>query len=321
MKVLITGAAGFIGSHLVSYHLNKGDEVYGVDDLSSGRIENIEKHLHDPHFQFVKHDILLWKDIETIVSQCNRIYHLAAIVGVFKVLKEPDRVLSVNIKGTERLLQAIRQTKNQTRIIIASSSEVYGFSTAASLSERDNLIIETPQQKRSFYAISKLVDEAMGIAYGHADQVAVTIVRLFNTIGPQQVGFYGMVVPRFIEQARKNLPMTIFGDGSQTRSFCDVRDTVKILDLLASTDKSVGEIVNVGNDDEITIRDLAERIKKLLHSHSELSYLSYKEAYGEEYKDIMRRKPDLDKLKSLIQFNYQWDLSKTILDLGNVKNH
>ncbi|MBA2654793.1 MAG: GDP-mannose 4,6-dehydratase [Gammaproteobacteria bacterium] len=315
MRVLITGAAGFIGSHLVEHHLNKGDMVYGIDNLSSGQECNITPFMNNPNFRFSNQDIVTWKDIDKIVTWADLIYQMAAVVGMFKVLEEPERVLAVNIAGCERLLRAIRTADWKPRVIIASSSEVYGPTNQALLQEDANLIIESNARNRWHYAVSKLADESFGLAYYRKFGIPITLIRFFNTVGPRQTGRYGMVVPRLVDQAIENEPLTVFGDGEQSRSFCDVRDTAKILDQLAHSEKSIGEIVNVGNDQEITINNLAELIKKLAGSDSPIDHISYEKAYGEEYVDIRCRRPDLTKLQSLIDLKFDWNLEGTIKDV------
>lgn len=314
-RVLVTGGAGFIGSHIVEYHLNKGDTVYAIDNFSSGSEKNITPYITNPKFRFKLEDILTWKDIDKIVPWADLIYHMAAIVGMFRVLKEPEKVLAVNIAGSERLLRAINAADWKARLLIASSSEVYGSSPKSSLSEDDNLIVESNARNRWHYAVSKLTDESFGLAYTAKHSLPITVLRFFNTIGPRQGGEYGMVVPRFIQQALNNEPITIFGTGEQTRSFCDVRDTVKMLDLVAENDKTIGEILNMGNDQEVSINQLAKMIKTYASSNSELIHVPYDQAYGEEFVDILRRRPDLTKLKSFINFQCDWTLEKTLRDI------
>lgn len=316
MHVLITGGAGFIGSHLVEHHLNKGDKVYVIDNLSTGSMDNITPYANNANFQYEIEDILTWEHLTKAVLWADRIYHLAAVVGVFRVLENPVNVLATNIAGCERLLRAVATSKWRPQVLIASSSEVYGSSPKQPLSEDDALIIKSAAHSRWSYTISKLADESFSLAYARRMKEKITIVRLFNTIGPRQTGRYGMVVPRFVQQALNGEPITIYGDGTQTRSFCDVRDTVEKLDLLVSNDKSSNEIVNLGNDNEISMNDLALLTKKLTQSHSPIQYLSYEEAYGEPIDETMRRKPCLKKLDSLIRYKNKWSLEDTIKDLA-----
>ncbi len=321
MHVLVTGGAGFIGSHLVEYHLNKGHKVHVVDDLSTGSLQNIAVFQGNPHFLFTQADVLTWSELEKSAAWADRIYHMAAVVGVYRVLAEPINVLATNIPGCERVLRAAAANGWKPRIMIASSSEVYGQSqgTDSGFKETDNLIIESAAKNRWNYAISKIADEAFGLSYTRELGIPITLMRFFNTVGPRQTGRYGMVVPRLVEQAVNNQPITVYGDGNQTRSFCDVRDTVLALDALANTTDSVGEIVNVGNDGEISINDLAELIRKRAGSKSHIVHVPYKEAYGEKfdeaYIDIQRRKPNLTKFFKLTGFQHHWTLEKTIDDL------
>ncbi len=317
MHVLITGGAGFIGSNLVRYHLNQGHKVHVVDDLSTGRKENIQPFLHDPNFHFDEGDVLTWSGLERAVSGADVIYHLAAVVGVFKVLKQPIEVLAINIAGCERLLRAARNSHWRPRVIVASSSEVYGNRPIVDgrhlpLHEELELLITPGVNTRWNYSISKLANEAFAISYAKEHDMHVTAVRFFNVCGPGQTGRYGMVVPRFVSQAVNNEPITVFGDGSQTRSFMDVRDTVKALFALAGTEESAGEIVNVGSDSEITILDLAKLVKKLADSESPIHHLDYKDVYGEGFDEIAYRRPALRKLQRLTGFKSRYALVDTI---------
>lgn len=312
MKILITGGAGFIGSHLVEYHLNKGDAVTVVDDLSTGKIENVDLFKHHRDYTFHQGDILTWDGMDTSVAWADRIYHMAAVVGVYRVISEPIHVLESNIAGTERILKAVVSSGHKPRILVASSSEVYGNGMSDTFRETDDVIIEPTAESRWNYPISKLADEAMSLSYVKERGLPITPVRLFNVIGPRQTGRYGMVVPRFVKQAVAGEAITVYGTGDQTRSFCDVRDIVVMFDKLISTDSSIGKIVNVGNDHELSINDLAELIRSKVNPALDIKHIPYKEAYGQEYKDIQRRRPNLERLMSLIQFEFKWTLDETL---------
>ncbi len=315
MHVLVTGGAGFIGSHLVAYHLERGDRVSIVDNLSTGSIKNIEPFLHNPAFQFYKADILLWDRLKEVVSQVERIYHMAAIVGVKKVLEDPRAVMATNIAATERVFRAVAEVRPDAQVTIASSSEVYGFNTKGGFSETDDIVLRSGARLRWCYAVTKLADEFLAYSFMYKSGINVVIARLFNTIGPRQRGKYGMVVPTFVRQAVNNQPLTIYGDGLQTRSFCDVRDTVVALELLASSPAANGEIVNVGNDQEISILALAALVSKRAGSSSPFVFLSCKEAYGMEIDEITHRRPILDKLHELTGFEPKWLLLDTLDNL------
>ncbi|NTW52710.1 MAG: NAD-dependent epimerase/dehydratase family protein [Chlorobiaceae bacterium] len=315
MNILVTGGAGFIGSHIATYHLEKGDNVFVVDNLSTGSIKNIEPLLDNPAFTFHEADILVWDQLKSVISRMDRIYHMAAIVGVKKVLKDPQAVMAINIAATERVFRAVAEVRPQAQVTIASSSEVYGFNTNEGFSETDDIVLRSGARLRWAYAVTKLADEFLAYSFMYQSGIKVVIARFFNTVGPRQVGTYGMVVPTFIHQAVNNLPVTVYGDGLQTRSFCDVRDTVVALDLLNSTPAANGEIVNVGNNEEISILDLARLIVKRAGSSSPITFLSYKEAYGMEMDDQTHRRPILDKLQSLTGFKTKWSLYQTIDDL------
>lgn len=315
MHVLVTGGAGFIGSHLVEYHLNKGDQVHAVDDLSTGSLDNLTPFANSPAFRFDKADIITWNGLEKSVAWADRIYHMAAVVGIYKVLAEPIKVVATNIAGCERVLRAVAASGWQPRVLIASSSEVYGHSEKPKFKETDSLIMESGIDGRWNYAISKLADEALGLAYARKLHLPITSIRFFNTTGLRQTGRYGMVVPRFVEQACHNEPITVYGDGNQTRSFSDIRDVVRSLDLLGENKDSIGEIVNVGGDREISIKELAEIVRTRAKSKSKIQFLSYEEAYGEKFIDILRRRPDLTRFLELTHYTPKWSLEQTIDDL------
>jgi len=336
MHILITGGAGFIGSHLVEHHMRAGDKVHVVDDLSTGSKKNIAEFLEHPDFRFDEADLLTWPDLGPAVAWADRIYHMAAVVGVFKVLEEPINVLAINIAGTERLLRSAHTGNWNPQIIIASSSEVYGsglhckrISNLFDISDKKESLerivpefhedmepmVGSSAVSRWNYSISKLADEAFGLSYARKYGMKVIVVRLFNTIGPGQTGRYGMVVPRFVEQAVSGNPITVYGDGRQMRCFCDVRDTAAVLDLLANNPESFGQIVNIGNNREISIKRLAELVKERLGSDSPIIYIPYREAYGDDFDEIYHRKPHLERLFRLTNFEHQWTLEETIDDL------
>lgn len=316
MHVLITGGAGFIGSHIAEYHLARGDKVHVVDNLSTGSRENIKDFVGNARFHFDEADIVTWEELDKAVAWADRIYHMAAVVGVYRVLSEPVGTMATNIAGTERVLRAVKSGGWSPKVVLASSSEVYGPHNEPLLSEAESLIIQSGAPLRWNYAISKLADEGFGLAYAREHDIPVIIARFFNTVGPRQTGRYGMVVPRFVQRAVANDPITVFGDGEQSRSFCDVRDTAAILDRLASMpDLPNGEIVNVGSDREISINDLARLVIDSAQSQSTINHIPYREAYGSEFEDIRHRRPSLEKLRSLTGYEHQWTLESTLADL------
>ncbi|MCG7201202.1 NAD-dependent epimerase/dehydratase family protein [Marinobacter pelagius] len=316
MHILVTGGAGFIGSNIAEYHLKRGDKVHVVDNLSTGSEANIAAFIENPDFRFDQADIVTWDGLDTAVAWADRIYHMAAVVGVYRVLSEPVGTMATNIAGTERLLRSVNRDSWAPQVILASSSEVYGPHTEPRLTEDDSLIIQSGAPLRWNYAISKLADEGFGLAYAREHNIRVIIARFFNTVGPRQTGRYGMVVPRFVRKAVANEPITVFGDGEQSRSFCDVRDTVVALDRLASMpDLPNGEIVNVGSDREISINELARLVIECAGSRSTIDHIPYREAYGAEFEDIRHRRPSLDKLRRLTGFEHAWTLEETLKDL------
>ncbi len=423
MRVLVTGGAGFIGSHLAEYHVAKGDDVRVVDDLSTGSLENILPLIDNPRFRFHEADILTWPDLPEAAAWADRIYHMAAVVGVYRCLEEPINVLLTNIMGGEKLLKAARASYHGQQIIVASSSEVYGHgaqiirsgcngangtglsgkipptplgrgkeqgtrgkgeiaeggeippaplykggklrgplfqraerksvSHSAFLMKREsgangsssheivnlspcemldrakmddeilyptgvfheNMILSIDAfnaSLRTNYPISKLALEALGVSYAKEFGMRITVVRLFNTTGPRQIGRYGMVAPRFVAQAVAGEPITVYGDGTQCRCFCDVRDVVLALDMLASNPSSAGEIVNVGHNREISIRKLAELVKERAGSDSPIRHVPQAEAYGRKFEETYHRRPSLEKLFRLTGFKHKWTLEQTL---------
>jgi len=310
MRILITGGAGFIGSHLAEAHLEKGDEVYVIDDLSTGSLENI-KHLiesdhHGPRLFFSLDSILNHEKMLELVGICDRVYHLAAAVGVLYVLEHPFESIRTNIQGTEKVLELCN--KFRKRVLITSSSEVYGKHLHAPLVETDNIIYGPSSKFRWSYAASKLMDEFMALAYHRTNGLAVVVARLFNTVGPGQTGAYGMVIPRLVGQALKNQPLTVYGNGQQTRTFTYVKDVVDALMRLMESPKATGEVFNVGGTEEISIEDLAKKIILMAGSQSEIAYMPYEVAFEKDFEDMKRRVPGTEKIKACIGFEPKTDL-------------
>lgn len=315
MHVLITGGAGFIGSHLADLHLARGDHVHVVDDLSTGSPDNIAAQESNPRFRFDQADILTWDNLGRSVAWADRIYHLAAVVGVYRVIAEPTKVLATNVAACERVLRAANDAGWRPQMVIASSSEVYGHNVEHLLSEDMDLNVSTRVGTRWGYSVSKITDEALGMAYTQKFGIPTVIARFFNTVGPRQSGSYGMVVPRFVSQAVQNMPITVFGDGRQTRSFCDVRDTVAILDTAVGLCSEDAMVINIGNDREISILELARLVIDRAGSSSPIQHVSLREAYGEDFEETRRRRPDLTRLRRLTGYTHRHILENTIDEL------
>jgi UDP-glucose 4-epimerase len=314
MHVVITGGAGFIGSHLAERHLSKGDTVLAIDDLSTGSRASVELFASNRKYQFIQADIMEWSGLEEALASADRVYNMAAVVGMFRVLNEPINVTRVNVLGCERVLEALAKAGSRAQTIIPSSSSVYAHSHPDDLRESADITL-SPRNPLVNYAASKLTNEIQARAYADTHKLPVVIVRLFNAIGPRQSGMYGFVVPRFVQQALAGEPLTVFGDGSQTRSFCDVRDTVAMLDTLAGTAPAYGQIVNVGNNKAIAIRALAEMVKQRTNSQSELDFVPFTKAYGADFEQITQRLPILDRLQELTGYQHAWNLEQTVDDL------
>ncbi|HQQ06912.1 MAG TPA: GDP-mannose 4,6-dehydratase [Candidatus Omnitrophota bacterium] len=313
MRVLITGGAGFIGSHLSEAYLKRGDEVVVLDDLSTGRIENVAHLRGNPGFQLVVGSILNESLVDKFVEKCDVIFNLAAAVGVELIVKKPLESLTTNIKGSETVLDmASRYNK---KILITSTSEIYGKNVNGPLKETDDRILGSPLKARWSYSTAKAVDEMLAYVYWKEKQVPAVIVRLFNTVGPRQTGAYGMVVPRFIGQALKNEVITVYGSGKQSRCFVHVRDVVQALMKLVEEPKAVGEVFNIGSQDEITIEELARTIIKITRSKSKIKYIPYEKAYEEGFEDMQRRVPDTAKINKLIGFKPSFTLPEIIKDI------
>jgi len=309
---LITGGAGFIGSHLSEALLAGGHQVTIIDDLSTGKFENIEHLTDNPNFHFAIDTILNNNVLDRLASECDVIYHLAAAVGVRLVVEKPILTIETNFKGTEAVLKTA--LRYRAKVIITSTSEVYGKGDKLPFKEDDDVLFGPTVNSRWTYAGSKMMDEFLALAYWQEKGLPVVVCRLFNTIGPRQTGRYGMVVPRFVKQALTGEPITVYGDGEQRRSFTWVGDVVWALAQLAVTPKAVGEVYNLGQDKDISINELAELIKEMTDSSSEIKLIPYKEAYKEGFEDMRRRLPDISKIQSLIEYQHTKQLGD-ILDI------
>ena len=317
MRVLITGGAGFIGSHLAEAYLEIGDEVYIIDDLSTGSRDNIEHLQKEGGFGtrlFVNVDTILnHEKMLELIGICDVVFHLAAAVGVKYILDHPMESIKTNIQGTEKVLELC--AKFRKKVLIASSSEVYGKHTHAPLVETDNIVYGPSSKFRWSYAASKLMDEFTALAYYRTNGLKVTIARLFNTIGPRQTGTYGMVVPRFVGQALRGEPLTVYGDGSQTRTFTAVKDVVKAFMRLMENEQSFGQVFNIGGTEEITILDLAYKIIDVTESQSDIKMIPYDVAYEADFEDMERRVPSIEKVSDLIGFKPNEHLDDIIREI------
>ena len=313
MKFLITGGAGFIGSHLVDSLLSSQNSVVVLDNNSTGNLSNLTSHLNDERFSFVDGSVLDQRLLESTVKDVDYIFHLAAAVGVFNIVNHPLASLVTNIRGTENILEAA--LKKNTPVFLSSSSEVYGKNTSDSLNESDDRILGSPTTLRWSYREAKAIDETLAFAYWTEKKLPTRIVRFFNTVGPRQVGAYGMVIPRFVSMALKNEPITIYGSGEQTRCFGHVYDVIDAVVSVAFSDKTIGKVVNIGNNFEISMNDLAKKIIEETGSKSEIKYVPYSEAYGDGFEDMERRVPNIDLIKSLTGWQPKRDLTQIIKDV------
>ena len=310
--VLVTGGAGFIGSHLVERLLADGKSVVVIDDLSTGSLDNLHAVRAHPRLRVVKSTVSACPELAQLAARADTVYHLAAAVGVDLVVRSPIHVLETNLHETEVLLEAA--AARGVPVLLASTSEVYGKSHKDAFDEKDDLLIGPPHQARWSYACSKLMDEFLALAYAKEKSLPVVIARLFNTVGPRQTGQYGMVLPRFIAAARSGRPLKVYGDGWQTRCFCYVRDTVEALVRLANCPEARGQVFNVGSTEEIAIRDLAARVIQTLGSQSAIELVPYSQAYEPGFDDMRRRKPVVDKLAATVGFRPGTAL-QTIIEL------
>lgn len=314
MRIVVTGGAGFIGSHLVERLVSLDHEVVVIDDLSTSKLSNLESLVGNSKFRFVRGTILDKELIESEIEKSEYVFHLAASVGVFNIVNNPLASLLTNIRGTENVLEAA--CRKDTPVFFTSSSEVYGKNTSDSLKESDDRILGSPVTLRWSYSEAKAIDESLAYAYFIEKQLETRIVRFFNTVGPRQLGAYGMVVPRFVKAALNCEPVTIYGNGKQTRCFAHVYDVVDAVIAVAFAKNTIGKVINIGNDFEISINDLAQKVIEETNSPSKISFVPYEEAYGEGFEDMERRVPNIDLIRELVGWQPKRDLSTMIADIS-----
>ena len=310
LRYLITGGAGFIGSHLAERLLARGDRVVLLDNLSTGSMDNIRHLKASGQMEYHLDNIENLQLLAELVDDADIIVHLAAAVGVKLIVESPVRTIETNVNGTQRILEAA--CKKRKLVLTASTSEVYGKNTNVPFHEDADLVLGPTTKGRWSYAASKALDEFLALSYWKEKKLPVIVVRLFNTVGPRQTGRYGMVLPNFVKQAIDNEPIQVYGNGQQSRCFCDVRDTVEGLIRLMDTDRSIGEVVNVGNTEEVTIEGLAQLVKQRTGSSSSIEFIPYDQAYEPGFEDMMRRVPCVDKLEALTGFRPQTSLNEII---------
>ena len=315
MRILITGGAGFIGSHLTDRLVAEGHQITILDNLATGRKENLAAHLGGKSVNFIEGSILDLPLLDGLIKDTEYVFHLAAAVGVFNIVNHPLDSLMTNIRGTENVLESAH--KYSKPVFVTSSSEVYGKNVSDSLKESDDRILGAPVTLRWSYSEAKAIDESLAYAYWVEKKLETRIVRFFNTVGPRQLGAYGMVVPRFVQFALKNEPITIYGNGKQTRCFGHVLDAVDAVVRIAFAENTIGKVINIGNDYEISINDLAKKVIADTNSKSEIVYVPYEEAYGDGFEDMERRVPNIELIKSLVGWEPKRDLSTMILDIAD----
>lgn len=314
MRVLVTGGAGFIGSHLCDRLIRDGHSVTVIDNFSTGRASNLNQLIGNANFNLVEGSILDVATLKPLINNSDYVFHLAAAVGVFNIVNDPLASLLTNIRGTENVLESAFDT--DTPVFLTSSSEVYGKNISDSLKESDDRILGSPVTLRWSYSEAKAIDESLAYVYFIEKQLETRIVRFFNTVGPRQLGAYGMVVPRFVKSAISNEPITIYGDGNQTRCFAHVFDVIDAVIAIAFAENTVGKVINIGNNFEISMKDLAQKIIVETNSNSEIVYVPYEEAYGPGFEDMERRVPNIDLIKQLVGWKPQRDLSTMIQDIS-----
>ena len=313
MRVLITGGSGFIGSHLADAYLKRNDEVFVIDDLSTGSFENIQHLKSNPRFHYKIDTVHNQPVVAEVADQCDVIFHLAAAVGVKLIVESPVRTIETNVRGTEVVLNIANKKKK--KVLVASTSEVYGLSTEVPFREDGNLVMGATTKGRWSYACSKAIDEFLALAYWREKKLPTVIVRLFNTVGPRQTGRYGMVVPTFVRQALEGRPLTVYGDGSQTRCFAHVYDTVRGILALIDTPDSIGSVFNIGASTEIPIVELARRVIDHTESDSEIRFVPYDEAYDAGFEELGRRKPDTAAIRELTGWQAELTVDDAIRDV------
>lgn len=315
MKTLITGGAGFVGSHLADKLIEQGHQITVIDDLSTGRYSNVEHLEGNANFRLIIDTVLNQELMEELIRESDRVFHMASAVGVRLIMEQPVKTIETIFHGTDVVLRFC--SRYRKRVLIPSTSEVYGKGASIPFREEDDLLTGATDKHRWAYACAKTLDEFLALAHWKETRLPVVVVRLFNTVGPRQTGQYGMVVPRFIHSAMKNEPITVFGDGTQQRCFGHVLDVVEGLSKLLESTQCFGQVINLGNDEEVSILGLAERAIKLTGSKSEIRYIPYEEAYGDGFEDMRRRVPGLDKAKKLIGYQPTRSLSDIINDVAN----
>ena len=318
MRILVTGGAGFIGSHLCERLIEEGHAVTAIDDFSTGSTSNLANLVSSSKFTLVEDSILNSNVLNSLITETDYVFHLAAAVGVFNIVNHPLDSLMTNIRGTENVLEAAH--KYSKPVFVTSSSEVYGKNISDSLRESDDRILGSPVTLRWSYSEAKAIDESLAYAYFVEKKLETRIVRFFNTVGPRQLGAYGMVVPRFVRAALNNEPITIYGTGEQTRCFGHVYDAVEAVIRIAFSPDTIGKVINIGNDFEISINNLAKRVISETGSKSKVVYVPYEEAYGDGFEDMERRVPNLELIKQLVGWKPERDLSAMISDIANEMN-
>ncbi len=315
MKYLITGGAGFIGSHLSDALINRGDQVVVLDNLTTGNKSNIEHLLTHQNFKLIEGSILDTKLVDQTIQSADHVLHFAAAVGVFNIVNKPLDSLTTNLRGTENILEAA--SKHNKEVLIASSSEIYGKNVSGPLNEESDRIVGSPLKSRWSYSEAKAIDESMAQFYHLEKGLKTRIIRLFNTVGPRQVGHYGMVVPRFVSAALKNEPLTVYGSGTQSRCFCHVHDAIGGILAVIDSPATIGDVFNIGNNFEVTIEELAQQVIKGTGSQSTITKTPYDTAYNPGFEDMQRRIPDISKIERIVGWTPKLSLDTIISDVAD----